>query len=94
MIFSDKNIVAFEFEILDSTGECQAIKHQGTHAYISLAGGSIRYRLDGGEPKPTEGHILSDRQSIELANLRNIENFKFIQASNVPSILTITYGRL
>jgi len=92
MIFSNKDIRAFEFQIIEAKIDSQSLKPQGTNVYITLSGGTIRFRLDGGIPNSTQGHILSDRQSIELLNKSNIEKFQFVQASNIPSTLTVTYG--
>jgi hypothetical protein len=92
-LFDNPGIHAFDFKVFQSTLEAQNITIQGEIALITVSGGSIRYRFDGGDPNPTEGHIASSGDSIMLIHPSHLSNFKFIQGSTIPSTLSVTYGR-
>lgn len=65
--------------------------------FCTLEKASIRFRYDGGTPSSTVGHPLSIGQSLTLADVDNIRNFKAITEDVSATLndlgkLTVTYN--
>jgi len=60
-------------------------------AFVTLSGGSIRYRYDGSDPTATVGHRLMHGDSIAVEGGVNIANFKAIREGDVSGTLSVTY---
>ena len=66
----------------------------GTHkrALITVETAQIRFRIDGGAPTSTVGHILNPGDTITLDSNSDIANFKAIRTGTLSGLITATYG--
>ena len=53
---------------------------------------AIRYRLDGGAPSTTVGHLVAAGESFEVEGETNIKNLKIIAVTGTAGV-TITFFR-
>jgi len=89
-----KRLSGFHYEQIPAEDKAVGIpKLQAEEVFITLWGGEIRYRYDGKDPDALTGHLLYDGMSLRLTSIGQIENFKFIRASDRPSVLSITYEK-
>ncbi len=63
---------------------------QGARALITAEGGDMRYRVDGQDPEPQTGHILSDGDVLEIKSIYSIRKFRAINVS-VAGKLSVSY---
>jgi hypothetical protein len=61
-------------------------------AFITLATGSVRFRMDGTAPTTSVGHLLLAGENVTLNTRGQIDNFKAISVST-HGVLSINYGR-
>ena len=66
------------------------IEGQPEEAFITLQGGSIRYRYDGKDPDEFTGHLLHDGMSLRLTGIGQLQNFRFILSSELPGSISLT----
>lgn len=59
-------------------------------AIITVDGGSVRFRIDGGYPTTTAGHLLASGDKLILETNKEINSFKAINVS-VPASIQVTY---
>lgn len=59
-------------------------------ANITLEGGDVRIRWDGGDPSATEGHLFAADEIRVLSGKNSIKDFKAIKVSGIP-VLHATY---
>lgn len=86
-----RHLSGFYFEQIPATDIPQGLpKKQAEEAYLTLQGGEIRYMYHGGEPSAIKGHLLYEGQSLRLDCVSQIENFKFVSATDRASVLSIT----
>ena len=62
-----------------------------TKAYITVENNNIRFRIDGGIPTATLGHLAVMGGLIELNSNSDIVNFKGIAVSETSAVLNCTY---
>lgn len=60
-------------------------------ALLSLEGGDIRFRLDGGAPTQGSGHYLADGDTLVLTETQTLEKFQAIRVGEVSGTLQVTY---
>lgn len=60
-------------------------------AFMTVEGGSIRFRVDGGSPTTADGHLVLDGGSVEIETIQALEKFKAIRAANKNATLFVTY---
>lgn len=63
-----------------------------TRAIITIETAQIRWRMDGGNPSSSEGHLSNPIDSIILSNTSDITNFKFTRVSATNAILRVSYA--
>lgn len=66
----------------------------GTHpscAYITVEGGSVRFRVDGVDPTTTTGHACSDQDIVVLDTRLALEQFRVIRSGDQDATLQVTY---
>lgn len=91
----NRSLSGFHYEqVLAEDKPLPIPKLQAEEIFITLQGGEIRYvYTPGTEPTALFGHLLYDGMSLRLTSVGQIENFKFIKASERPSVLSITYEK-
>lgn len=86
---------AFEAVTVDNTaggvGLTAATFDSSTRAHISLETAQIRYRVDGGAPTATVGHILEIGCMVELESASEIANFKAIRTGSTSGTIQVSY---
>ncbi len=60
-------------------------------AIVTVEAASLRYRVDGGFPTSTVGHIAYVGDIIELESSSEMTNFRAIREGSVDSKITVTY---
>jgi hypothetical protein len=73
----------------------QIYKHgreKANEATLFVAGGNIKYRVDGGAPSTTIGIDAFDGDVIELEGFNDIKMFKAIRSGAVDATLACDYG--
>lgn len=60
-------------------------------ALLSLEGGDIRFRLDGGAPSVGSGHYLTNGDTLVLTETQTLEKFQAIRVGEVSGTLQVTY---
>ena len=61
-----------------------------TSALITVEDVSVRYRIDGGSPTATEGHLVTTNDVIQLESYQEIQQFKVISTAT-GSVIKVTY---
>ena len=61
-------------------------------AIITIETAQIRFRVDGGAPTATIGHIADIGDQIELNSVEDIANFKAIRTGSVSAVISVTYS--
>lgn len=89
-----KSLSGFHYEQIAAEDKAKGIPRiQAEEVFITLWGGTVRYRYDGVEPDKITGHLLYDGMSLRLTSIGQIEHFSFISASDDPSVISITYEK-
>lgn len=60
-------------------------------AQISIEGGDIRFRVDGGDPTASEGHPALEDTELVLADTQTIRQFRAIRSGSADATLRVTY---
>ncbi len=60
-------------------------------ALISVEQGDVRFRIDGGQPSASLGHVLTSGDTLVLDGTQALTQFLAIRAAEVNSILKVTY---
>jgi len=60
-------------------------------ALLSLEGGDIRFRLDGGAPGANTGHYLTNGDTLVLTETQTLEKFQALRVGEVNGTLQVTY---
>jgi hypothetical protein len=60
-------------------------------ALISLEGGDVRFRIDGGPPSATSGHYFTSGDNLVLAGTQALKQFQAIRVGDVSGTLRVTY---
>ncbi len=60
-------------------------------ALLSLEGGDLRIRLDGGLPTADHGHILVSGDALTLTGTQSLYQFRAVRSGEVNGILRVTY---
>ena len=61
-------------------------------AVITVETAQIRFRIDGGVPTATVGHIADIGDQIELSSVEDIANFRAIRTGSVSAVISATYS--
>lgn len=61
-------------------------------AFITVNTASICFRVDGGTPEATKGHIVENGDTIELECAEDIANFKAIRTGSVSAVINVSYS--
>jgi len=76
-------------KIRQTTGTFKGLSAQA--ALISLDGGDVRFRLDGGAPTAINGHSLSSGDTLVLNGTQSLLNFRAIRKDTTDGTLRVTY---
>jgi hypothetical protein len=60
-------------------------------AILTLETASIRWRIDGGNPSGTVGHLMATTDSIVLHGANTLANFRAYRATGADASLRVTY---
>jgi hypothetical protein len=61
-------------------------------ALVSLEGGNIRFRVDGQAlPTQTNGHLLTDGDTLVLAGSQALNQFRAVRAGDTNGTLRVTF---
>ena len=60
-------------------------------AVLTLETAAIRWRIDGGNPSGTVGHLMSVGDSIVIHGPNNMPSFKAFRDTAVDGVLRVTY---
>lgn len=85
---------AFEqLTVADTITALTSATYAGTRfAVVEIRDAAISFRIDGGNPTSTVGHIATDGTLIELTSLSDITNFKAIRTTATSATIAITYS--
>jgi len=61
-----------------------------TGAFITVENYNIRFRVDGGNPTTTEGHVLTAGQNLTLGSESDVGKFRAIRDDAVDATLRVT----
>lgn len=86
---------AFRYEKIElSSNSPKHLTILGGEQSVSIeAAGKVSFRIDGGIPSQTEGHILNDKDILELASYENTLKFKAIAIDEGASLNVTFYGK-
>lgn len=76
-----------------SVGFTAATRDGADYARVTVEGGPVRYRLDGGTPTATSGATLEVGEAIELENEDEVLRIRFIIRDGVAATLRCHYAR-
>ena len=86
---------AFEQVTIDNTvggkGLTVATYDASKKAIISVETAQIRYRVDGGAPTTTIGHVADIGDTIELESAEELVNFKAIRTGLSSGLISVSY---
>ncbi len=60
-------------------------------ALLSLEGGDVRFRLDGGLPTSDNGHYLGSGDTLCLSGTQTLQQFRAIRAGESNVTLRVSY---
>ena len=63
-----------------------------TRAFITVEVADIRFRLTGGNPSATLGHLLKNGESLVLTSASDIKNFKAFRDASADATIYVTYS--
>ena len=63
-----------------------------TKSYITVEMAQIRFRVDGGTPTASVGHVADISDTITLDSREDIVNFKAIRTGTVSAVINVTYS--
>ena len=61
-------------------------------AYMTVEGAAIRFRVDGGAPTATVGHLANDGDKMLLESASDIKNFKAIRITTTSAVINVSYS--
>ena len=74
--------VAIDFETLTLGAAAEGFSPQragrANRAWLTVEGGSLRYRLDGDDPTPAVGHLLAAGHTLELEHRDQVQRIRLI----------------
>ena len=86
----------FEQITVDNTAGGKALtaaKYSGaSKALITVETAQIRFRVDGGAPTSTVGHVADIDDQIELDSVEDIANFRAIRTGTTSATISVTYS--
>ncbi|MFA5143991.1 MAG: hypothetical protein WC522_07510 [Candidatus Omnitrophota bacterium] len=93
-----KEVIGFEEVTVDDTVKvltasiyAPAQGRQASRAMITVEGGNIRYRVDGGNPTSASGHLATEGDIFALESIYEIKNFKATRVSTASGKLVVSY---
>jgi hypothetical protein len=60
-------------------------------ALLSLEGGDLRFRIDGGQPSASNGHYFTSGDTLVLTGTQTLQKFLAIRMGEVSGTLRVTY---
>ena len=89
--FEQKTVGAVVVSLTTTTFNPYLTADKAQAAFITCANGPIRCRFDGENPTATVGHLLYDKETLELKSYTEIQNFRAIKSASTDGILSVTY---
>jgi hypothetical protein len=65
---------------------------QATYGLFSVETNNVRWRVDGGNPDATDGHLIETAQYFEIHGAENIRNLRMIGSGGTATV-QCTYAR-
>ncbi|MDI6732313.1 MAG: hypothetical protein QME16_00070 [Planctomycetota bacterium] len=62
------------------------------NALITIETAQIRWRIDGGNPTSTGGHLSNPMDIIKLNNASDVKNFKATRVSSTSATIRVSYS--
>lgn len=62
-------------------------------AIVTVETAQIRYKIDGGAPTSSEGHILNVNDVLSINGQGNINNFRAIRVGSTSGVIKCTFER-
>ena len=78
-------------KVLTASIYAPAQGRQASRAMITAEGGNIRYRIDGGNPTSSSGHLATEGEIFALESIYEIKNFKATRAGSASGKIVVTY---
>ena len=66
----------------------------GSHAsaaIVTIEGGTLRFRVDGGDPTSSEGHYIESGDVLELDTIGTLEQFRAVSGTTSIVTMQVTY---
>jgi hypothetical protein len=60
-------------------------------ALLTLEGGDVRFRLDGGQPSASDGHYFSSGDALVISGTQSLQKFVAIKTGDAGGTLRVTY---
>ncbi len=77
------------FTTTTNDGDVQVAKR----AILTIENGQLRYRLDGGNPSTTQGHLLNPMDVLIVIGNQNMLNFRAIKKGSTNSEINASYEK-
>lgn len=99
--FFGKELKVYDYEALSVAGAAVSLtagklavadKAKCIRVWITSETADIRYRLDGGDPTTSVGHLLIAGGTLEVEGQTNLERFSMIAVSGTASV-RVSYAR-
>lgn len=80
------NAVAIGFDAVKLASGCERV-------FCTLEVASVRFRTDGGDPTPTEGHLLEIGDVLPLEGEGTLSRFRAIATGGTDGILKVSHEK-
>lgn len=68
-----------------------AYRENAKGVFITFETSNIRYRIDGGDPDATEGHVVIDRGNLYFRDKKSIKELRMISQDGTGTTAIVTY---
>lgn len=100
---SESSYRAYEFEQITVSNAVKAFDlskvektsfDKGDRVVCTLENADVRFRIDGGEPSATVGHLFYRGDELIIDRYEDIKRARFFRDAAVDATMTVTYERL
>lgn len=85
------NVVALTSSYMSPSAGQEGAGNHPSCAYITIEGGSMRFRVDGEDPTTTTGHACGDQDIIVLDTRSALEQFRAVRSGDQDAVIQVTY---
>lgn len=89
-IVTRTQIVSSAAEVLSGVSRLDLARHKANMAWITPAGGDLRYMWDGTSPTTSTGHLLPEDTPLLIEGRKRILNFKMCGEGGASVTVTFT----